>query len=231
MRLLLAEDERELAEAVKKLLKIGGYEVDVAFDGEEALYYLGENRYDGVILDIMMPKKDGLTVVKEMRAAGNNTPTLMLTAMAETDDKVLGLDMGADDYLTKPFAVKELLARIRALTRRVGEVSTSYSFGNMTLNPETHSLTAKNTVRLTHKEFALLELFIRNKNTLLSTEKIMNSVWEFDTDAELSVVWVFISSLRKKLEEAGADCAIKASRGVGYRLAASYSVEPDLERH
>ncbi len=218
MKLLLAEDEAELSAAIRKILKLSGYDTDAAFDGEEALYYLSENRYDGVILDVMMPKKDGLAVVREMRKKGDNTPVLMLTALSETDDKVLGLDAGADDYLTKPFQIKELLARIRAITRRVGEVTEKYEFGNFVLEPETATLKAEKSVRLTHRECSLMELFIRNKNVLLSTERIMDSIWEFDTDAEVSVVWVYISSLRKKLEEIGADCTIKATRGVGYKL-------------
>ncbi len=218
MRLLLVEDDRDLSSAVKKLLEINKYEVDTAFDGLEALSYLEYGEYDGVILDVMMPKLDGIGVVKKMRANENNTPVLMLTAKAEIDDRVLGLDSGADDYLTKPFAAKELLARIRSITRRKGEVLEAYKFSNISLDPETFEIKAKESVRLTSKEYRLMEYLIRNKNVILSTERILDSVWEYDTEVELNVVWVFISSLRKKLEQIGANCTIRSLRGVGYRL-------------
>ncbi len=218
MRLLLVEDDRDLSSAVKKLLEINKYEVDTAFDGLEALSYLEYGEYDGVILDVMMPKLDGIGVVKRMRANENNTPVLMLTAKAEIDDRVLGLDSGADDYLTKPFAAKELLARIRSITRRKGEVLEAYKFSNISLDPETFEIKAKESVRLTSKEYRLMEYLIRNKNVILSTERILDSVWEYDTEVELNVVWVFISSLRKKLEQIGANCTIRSLRGVGYRL-------------
>lgn len=218
MKLLLVEDEKELSKAIKKVLEINKYEVDTAYNGLEALELIEYGIYDAIILDIMMPKVDGLTVVKKMRKAENNTPVLMLTAKAETDDKVLGLDAGADDYLTKPFAMKELLARIRAITRRKGEVVDSYKIGNTLLDSETFELCASSRVRLTTKEYRLMEYLIRNKNSLLSTEKILDNVWEYDTDVELNVVWVFISSLRKKLEKIHSEYTIKSVRGVGYQL-------------
>lgn len=218
MRLLLVEDDRELSSAIKRVLEINKYEVDVAYNGLEALEYIQYGDYDSIILDVMMPKLDGIGVVKRMREAGNNTPVLMLTAKAEVDDRVLGLDSGADDYLTKPFAVKELLARIRAISRRKGEVLESYKIGNVTLDSETFEIVANSRVRLTTKEYRLMEYLIRNKNVILSTERILDSVWEYDTDVELNVVWVFISSLRKKLEKIGANLTIKSLRGVGYRL-------------
>ncbi len=218
MKLLLAEDERDLSAAVKKILEVSGFLVDCAFDGEEALYYLKTYRYDAAVLDIMMPKLDGISVVKKMRARGDGTPVLMLTAKAETDDKVLGLDAGADDYLTKPFVVKELIARVKALTRRRGEVMTALTFGNLTLDDETHEMRAEKSVRLTGKEYDLMEYFIKNKNAVLSTERILSGVWDIETEAEINVVWVFISSLRKKMKEIGANVKIAAARGVGYRL-------------
>ena len=218
MKLLLAEDERELSNALVRLLNFNKFDVDAAYDGEQALILFEENSYDGIILDVMMPKKDGIAVVEEIRKRGSNVPVLMLTAKSEIDDRVSGLDAGADDYLTKPFAVKELLARIRALTRRQGTITESYSFSNVTLLPQTSEMKAVGTVRLTRNEYALMELLIRNKNVLLSTERIMESVWEFESEADLSVVWVFISSLRKKLDGIGANATIKAVRGVGYRL-------------
>lgn len=218
MRLLLVEDERDLSNAIKQVLELNNYIVDTAYDGEEALLYAERSDYDGMILDVMMPKLDGISVVKKLRERGDGVPVLILTAKAETDDKVLGLDSGADDYLTKPFIIKELLARIRALTRRKGETALSCKFGNMTLDPDTFELCANGKVRLTNKEYRLMEYLIRNHNILLSTERILENVWEFDTEAELNVVWVFISSLRKKMNAIGANCVITAARGVGYRL-------------
>ena len=219
MKLLLVEDEIDLSDTIKRVLEINKYDVDQAFDGIEALDFMEYSEYDGVIMDVMMPKLDGFSVVKKLRAKGNHTPILMLTAKAEIDDKVEGLDCGADDYLTKPFVVKELLARVRALTRRKGDIATNYIIGNTTLNPNTFELsTAVGTIRLTGKEYKLMEHLMRNQGVVLSTEKIMESVWEFDTEAEINVVWVFISSLRKKLESINSNCQIKAMRGVGYRL-------------
>lgn len=218
MKLLLVEDEKELSKVIKKVLEINKYDVEVAYNGHDALDLIQYGIYDAIILDIMMPKVDGITVVKKMRENKNNTPVLILTAKAEIDDKVLGLDAGADDYLTKPFVTRELLARIRSITRRKGEVIESYKLGNMKLDSETFELCAVGKVRLTTKEYRLMEYLIRNKNMLLSTEKILDSVWEYDTDVELNVVWVFISSLRKKMEEIGADYTIKSVRGVGYKL-------------
>lgn len=218
MRILLAEDERDLASAVKRVLEYAKYDVDVTYDGVSALEYFGYQEYDAVILDIMMPRLDGISVVKRIREKGSSVPVIMLTARAETDDKVLGLDAGADDYLTKPFEVKELLARIRALLRRKGDIIEPYTFGNATLDPNTFELSALGTVRLSNKEYRLMETLIRNKNVLLSTEKLMESVWDMDSEAEINVVWAFLSALRKKLSEIGANFSIKAVRGVGYRL-------------
>lgn len=218
MKLLLAEDERDLSKVIKKILELNNYVVDVAYDGEEALYYANNSYYDGIIMDIMMPKLDGISVVKEIRASGNGVPILILTAKSEIDDRVLGLDSGADDYLSKPFATKELLARIRALTRRKGENNVFYQFGNVTLNPNQYEMCAETSVRLTNKEYRLMEYLIKNHDVLLSTERILSSVWEFDTDVELNVVWVFISTLRKKLQQINANIEIASARGVGYRL-------------
>lgn len=220
MRLLLAEDEKDLSDAIKKILQLSGYVVDAVYDGESALFYAEQTNYDGVILDVMMPKKDGIAVVRQLRAEGNGVPVLILTAKAETDDKVLGLDSGADDYLTKPFVVKELLARIRALTRRKSSEAVFYKFGNLSLEPESFEMRAKTAVRLTNKEYRLMEYLIKNEGALLSTEHIFENVWEADSDCELNVVWVFISSLRKKMKQIGADSEIVAARGAGYRLEA-----------
>ncbi|HCS94937.1 MAG TPA: DNA-binding response regulator [Clostridiales bacterium] len=219
MKLLLAEDEVDLSAAIKQILEIGGYAVDAVFNGDDALYYAENGSYDGVILDVMMPGLDGITVVKKLREHGYGVPVLILTARAEIDDKVLGLDSGADDYLTKPFAAKELLARVRALTRRKAETLSAVTFGGVTLDPETCELrAASESVRLTNKEYRLMEYLIRNHNAVLSTERIFGQVWDSEAEAELSVVWVFISALRKKLKNIGAGCEIVAARGVGYRL-------------
>jgi DNA-binding response OmpR family regulator len=218
MKILLVEDEAELSAAVQKLLKVSGYEVECAYDGVQALEFTRYGTYDCIVMDIMMPRLDGLGALAKMRADGVNTPVLLLTAKAELDDKVAGLDAGADDYLPKPFAVKELLARIRALTRRQSTVVSPYTLGNLTLKPDTFELQAVGTVRLTNKEFRLLEYLIRNNTMYLSTERIMENVWDYDAEAEINVVWVFISSLRKKMESVGADYHIKAARNVGYRL-------------
>ena len=212
MKLLLAEDEVDLSAAIKQILEIGGY-------ADDALYYAENGSYDGVILDVMMPGLDGITVVKEMREHGYGVPVLILTARAEIDDKVLGLDSGADDYLTKPFAAKELLARVRALTRRKAETLSAVTFGGVMLDPGTCELRAADgSARLTNKEYRLMEYLIRNHNAVLSTERIFGQVWDSEAEAELSVVWVFISALRKKLKNIGAGCEIVAARGVGYRL-------------
>ena len=219
MKILVVEDDRELSRAIKRLLEFNKYEVDVAFDGLEALDKVYYNEYDALILDYMMPKMDGITTLKTLRANDNNIPVLMLTAKASIDDKVEGLDAGADDYLTKPFQIKELLARVRALLRRKGEVISSLEFGDFTLDPNTAEVISKDKrVNLTNKEYQLLELFIRNKNVLLSTEKIMNTIWDFNSQAEINVVWQFISNIRKKLKLIGSNYTIQAVRGIGYRL-------------
>ena len=221
MRILLAEDDKELSNAVTRVLKVSNYDVDQAYDGQEALDYIDYMKYDVIIMDIMMPKMYGITCVKRIREKKCHTPIIMLTAMAETDDKVNGLDAGADDYLTKPFVVKELLARIRALLRRDSTIVDNYSIGNVVLDSQTFEIKNGNkSQRLTAKEYKLMELLIRNKNQIISTERIMDDIWDLDSDAEINVVWVFISSLRKKLEQIEADHMIKAVRGLGYRLEA-----------
>ena len=218
MRLLLCEDERDLAAAVKKILEINKYTVDVAYDGIQALEKAHAYRYELIILDVMMPRMDGFQVLKLLRGEGDETPVLMLTARAEIDDKVLGLDSGADDYMTKPFQVKELLARIRALTRRDGEAAPLLTFGNVTLDRNSYELKAKTSLRLTRTEFQLMEFLIVNHDKLVSTERIMEAVWDYDTEAEINVVWAYISALRKKLDAVGANVTLRAVRGVGYQL-------------
>lgn len=219
LRILLCEDDENLGMLLREYLQAKGYNTDLCPDGEAGYRAFLKTHYDICVLDVMMPKKDGFTVVKELREEGNNIPVLILTARSEIEDKVLGLDYGADDYLTKPFAIKELLARIRSLMRRNSEVSEAYEIGNTHLNHDTFELQAKGKVRLTSKEYQMMEYLIRNKNSLVSTEKLMDAIWSFDSEAEINVVWAYISALRKKLVEVGSEYTIKAVRGVGYQLA------------
>ena len=220
MRLLLAEDEKELSKALCAVLKHNNYSVDAVYNGQDALDYgLCEN-YDGIILDLMMPKMNGLDVLKSLREKGVDTPVIILTAKSELEDKITGLDAGADDYLTKPFAMGELLARLRALTRRKSEYSPNViSFGNVTLNRETFELcVGAEALRLGNKEFQMMEMLLSNAGRLISTEQFMEHIWGYETEAEINVVWVYISYLRKKLSSLEADIEIKAVRGVGYTL-------------
>lgn len=220
MRLLFAEDEKSLSRAITAILKNNHYEVDAVYDGEEALAYLECGTYDGAILDIMMPKKDGLTVLKEIRRQGINTPVLMLTAKAEIDDRVLGLDSGANDYLTKPFAAPELLARIRAMTRtQMTQNTSSLSFGNLSLNQTSFELSSPSgSYQLTNKEFQLLELLMANPGQVISSDRLFEKIWGYESDADPSVIWVYISYLRKKLSALNASVRIRAIRNAGYRL-------------
>ena len=221
MRLLLAEDERELSKALCAILKHNNYSVDAVFDGQDALDYGMDENYDGIILDLMMPKKNGLEVLEALRKAGVSTPVLILTAKSQIEDKIVGLDKGADDYLTKPFATGELLARIRAMTRRKSEFTPNVmTFGNLSLNRETFELSSPTgEVRLGNKEFQMLEMLMDNPGRLISTEQFMERIWGYETEAEINVVWVYISYIRKKLAGLGANVEIKATRGVGYSLA------------
>ena len=220
MRLLLAEDEEDLSKALVAVLKYNNYSVDAVYDGEEALSYIEAGNYDGVILDIMMPKLDGISVLKKVRANGNSIPILLLTAKAEIDDKVEGLDSGADDYLTKPFSMKELLARIRVMTRRQSDTTDSIlRYGNISLNRATYILSCgEKEIRLSNKEYLMLEMLLANPGQVISTEQFMDKIWGFDSDAELNVVWVNISYIRKKLASIGASVLIKAIRGLGYSV-------------
>lgn len=224
MRLLLAEDEQALSKALKAILERNNYSVDTAFDGQEALDYLEADNYDGAILDIMMPKVDGITVLKEIRGKGNSLPVLLLTARSEVDDKVEGLDAGANDYLTKPFNSRELLARIRAMTRTssAGQIpggGTKLTVGNVTLDRATYELsTASGSFRLANKEFQMMEMLMSNPKNLISSERFMEKIWGYDSEAEINVVWVYISYLRKKLNALHADIRITAMRNAGYRL-------------
>ena len=220
MRLLLAEDEKMLSDALVALLTHSHYSVDAVGDGEEALDYLMNGDYDGAILDIIMPKMDGLTVLRKIRAAGMNLPVLMLTAKSEIDDRVEGLDAGADDYLTKPFASRELLARIRAMTRRQPELSDSeLNFADVKLDRAGFLLTGPDgSTNLNNKEFQLMETFLLNPTRVISTDQLFEKIWGYDTESEINVVWVTISNLRKKLKSTGSRVQIRATRNVGYSL-------------
>lgn len=221
MKLLLAEDEKEMSNAVAAVLKHNNYLVDTVYNGLDAYNYAAAGEYDGIIMDIMMPEADGITVLKRLREKGIQTPVLLLTARSQVEDRITGLDSGADDYLTKPFAMGELMARIRAMTRRRSELSPDMlTAGNVTLDRERSVISTPQggEQRLGAKEFQVLEMLMLNRNILISTERIMEKVWGFDAEAEINVVWVYISYLRRKLSAVGADIVIKASRGVGYTL-------------
>ena len=221
MRISLAEDERSLSRAVVALLEKHNYSADAVYDGEEALDYLEAGNYDALILDIMMPKLDGLEVLRRLRAAGNPIPVLLLTARSEIEDKVTGLDTGANDYLTKPFSTEELMARIRAITRSQtgGQLTSRLSLGNITLDQTTFELSSPHgSFRLANKEYQMMELLLRNPRQLISSERFFERIWGYDSEVELNVVWVYISYLRKKLAALQADIQIKATRNAGYSL-------------
>ena len=220
MRILLAEDERSLSRAVVVLLEKNNYSADAVYDGAEALEYLAAENYDAVILDIMMPKMDGLTVLRKLRERGSHVPVLMLTAKSEVEDKVAGLDTGANDYLTKPFATAELLARIRAMTRTQNtQTDSRLSFGNVVLDQTTFELSAPGgSIRLANKEYQMIELLMRNPRQVIPTERFLEKIWGYDSDVEINVVWVYISYLRKKLAALHANVQIKATRNTGYSL-------------
>lgn len=219
MKLLLAEDELSLSRALVHILEKNHYSVDAVYNGKDALDYLENANYDALILDVMMPCMDGITLLKKLRANGNSIPILILSAKSEVDDKVLGLDSGANDYLTKPFDTKELLARIRTITRSVQAVDSKLSFGNITLDRVTYELSsATDSFRLANKEFQMMEILMNNPKQLVSTERFFEKIWGFDSDAELNVVWVYISYLRKKLAALNSNIQIKATRNLGYSL-------------
>ena len=219
MRILLAEDEKPLARAIVKILEKNNYSADAVYDGEDALAYIASGNYDAAILDIMMPKADGITVLRRVRATGNKIPILLLTAKAEVDDKVQGLDSGADDYLAKPFDSRELLARLRLITRGKNEPDSKLRVGNITLDRATFELSSPfGSFRLANKEYQMMEMFLSNPRQIFSSERIMEKIWGFDSETEMNVVWVYISYLRKKLTALRADVEIRASRNAGYSL-------------
>lgn len=220
MRILLAEDEKSMSRALTAIFTKNNYSVDAVSDGEEALRYLRTGDYDAAVLDIMMPKMDGIEVLKQIRKDGNLIPVIMLTAKSQVEDKIEGLDSGANDYLTKPFDSKELLARIRAMTRvSTVQADSVLKYGNISLDRTTCELKGpEGSVKLSGKEYQMLELLMLNPSALISTEKFLDKLWGLDSEADISVVWTFLSYLRKKLVSVGADVQIKASRGQGYSL-------------
>ena len=220
MKLLFAEDDRDLSAAVKTLLERSGYAVDAVFDGAEAVDYALAGEYDGVILDWMMPEKDGIEALREIRAKGVSTPCLMLTARDAVEDRVAGLDAGADDYLPKPFNGKELLARVRAmLRRRETYVPDVVAWEDLELDKGSCELKCGGkSVRMTGKMYQLAELFMENPKHLFSVQQLMDKVWGWESEAEINVVWVNISQLRKKMNDLGTAAEIRVHRGTGYSL-------------
>lgn len=221
MRILIVEDEVQLSEALGAILEKNNYIVDRVFDGESGLDYILSDIYDGAILDIMLPKLNGIEVLKKARKEGISTPIILLTAKGEVEDRILGLDCGADDYLPKPFYVEELMARIRALTRRKGEVQSDnlLSYGDITLNIGNLELGSKeNSIKLTAKESGLLELLINRKDMISNKDDIISKLWGYESEAEHNNVEVYVSFLRRKLSYLKSKVAIKAIRNLGYIL-------------
>jgi DNA-binding response OmpR family regulator len=220
MKLLLAEDEKDLSRALWAILRHNNYTVDAVYDGRDALDYALAEAYDGILLDVMLPTMDGFEVLRRLRAEGVKTPVLLLTAKGEREDKIHGLDLGADDYVTKPFDMPELLARIRALTRRGGDYSHSLlRFGDLELNKSTFELCGpQGRIRLAGKEFQVMEMLLAVPGRVIPTGRFMERIWGYDSDSEINVVWVYVSYLRKKLAALEANIKIRASRNAGYSL-------------
>lgn len=220
MKLLYAEDEKSMSEAVKDILEYHNYVVDAVYNGRDALDYAMEEYYDGIILDIMMPELSGIEVLQKLRAIGNKTPILLLTAKADIEDRITGLDAGADDYLPKPFNMGELLARVRAMLRRREKFTPNIlKAGNISLNMQSYELLCNGqSFTLPKLEYQMMELLMLNKGIYLSTEDLLTKVWGYETNADIGVVWVYISYLRKRLTALNANVEIKAKRNIGYTL-------------
>ncbi len=220
MRLLIAEDELDLAEALTVFFEKNQFSVDTVHDGFAAYDYASAGECDAIVLDVMMPKMDGVQVLQRLREEGVRTPVMMLTAKSGKDDRITGFNAGADDYLPKPFEPDELICRVRAMLRRGGTYQpTVLAFGDVTLDPGSGVLTCcGQSVRLSGREFQVMELFLRSPQVVLSADRIMERVWGWDSEAEINVVWVHISNLRKKLRSIGSHVTIRASRGLGYLL-------------
>jgi DNA-binding response OmpR family regulator len=223
MRILYAEDEKSISDAVKYVLEHNNYTIDVVDNGEDALDYIEYGDYDVAILDIMMPKVDGITVLKQIREKGNDIPILLLTAKSDVDDRVEGLNIGADDYLCKPFAMKELLARVLALSRRNDKqkqaLSSIISFGNISLDCSKFIITSsKGSEELPNKEYQIFEMLISHPKQIISIEQFLDKIWGYNADVNESSIWVYISYLRKKLSNLDANIQIKSNRNRGYSL-------------
>ena len=219
MKILLAEDTKDMNRALTAVLKHEKYDVDSVFDGAEAWEHLQKDSYDGIILDIMMPRMNGLEVLANLRKSNILTPVLLLTAKAEIDDRVTGLDAGADDYLTKPFAMKELLARVRSMTRRRKDYSAEeLKYEDIVLYAESFELASENTVRLSIKEFELMQTLILNAGRALATKYLLEHVWSKEPDAEPDTVWLYISYLRGKLQAIASRVSISGERGGSFLL-------------
>lgn len=221
MKLLLVEDERELSEALFQILTNNKYSVDAVYDGEDGLDYALTGVYDVIVLDIMLPKLNGLSLLKQLRKSGISTPAIMLTAKSQIEDRVLGLDLGADDYLTKPFATEELLARLRSITRRKGNVVNDniLTYGDISLNLDTYDLDVNNeNIRLTLKEFEIIKYFMERPKCVVSKDDLITKLWGFDSEVEYNNIEVYISFIRKKLTYLKSNVSIVTIRGVGYRM-------------
>lgn len=219
MKLLVAEDTKDLNKVITALLAHEQYTIDSVFDGEDALAHIKKNTYDGIILDIMMPKMNGLEVLQTMRALHIITPVLLLTAKSEVDDRVTGLEAGADDYLTKPFAMKELLARIRTMTRRHNEYhEKSLHYEDLELDVKNFELSSRNSIRLTIKEFELMQTLILNADRELDTSYLLNHIWKNEPDAKSETVWLYISYLKGKLSSIASKATIEGTCGGSYKL-------------
>ena len=220
MKLLFAEDEKSLSEAVVDILRFHNYIVDAVYDGDDAYDYAMASEYDGIILDIMMPRQSGLDVLSKLRKNGCKTPILLLTAKTQVEDRILGLDMGADDYLPKPFDMGELLARIRAMLRRREEFRPDViSFGDIELNVQNFELSCKKTSFILPKqEYRMMEQLILNRSIFLSSEDLLTKAWGYDTETDINSVWLYISYLRKRLHAMNSKVEIISKRNVGYKL-------------
>ena len=218
-KILIVDDEPRIRDLIREHLQYAGFTCEEAGDGTAALSVLSQGGIDLVILDIMMPKMDGMEVLRRLRQQGNSIPVLMLTARGEVEDKVLGLDSGANDYLTKPFATEELLARLRAITRQSVQLSSQLTFGNLSLEQTTFELsTPAGSFRLANKEYQMMELFLRNPRQIIPAERFLERIWGYDSEAEYNNVEVYMSFTRKKLAFVEAKTKIKAVRGIGYEL-------------
>lgn len=219
MKILVAEDEPQLLRVLTVAMEHAGYDVDPVDNGLKAVEHAKENSYDVIMLDIMMPVMDGITALKKIRESGDKTYILMLTAKAEVDDQVTGLDSGADDYLTKPFSLKELLARLRSKERREDDFTPNkLELGDVTLNVSKQELVSHNSIRLSGTETQLMNYFLLNQNKELSTEELLNHVWKNDIDANADVVWIYISYLRQKLQSIQSSVRIEGDKGDSYKL-------------